>query len=87
MILAEEGGEDFIASTGRSLASPGRERSFIPFRQFQRAGWSKPGDGTLDLKRVRDLRVGWGGYLGAEGEVVRFSVALPQLGRVARQPR
>jgi hypothetical protein len=87
VILAEEGGEDYIAHSGRSLAAPGHERSYVPLRQFQRAGWSKPGDGVLDLARVRDLRIGWGGYLGTEGEVVRFSLALPQLGSVAALER
>ena len=82
VILAEEGGEDFIATTGRSLAVPGHERSFVPLRQFQRAGWSKGGDGVLEPERVRDIRVGWGGYLGTAGEVVRFQLALPQLGSV-----
>jgi hypothetical protein len=87
VILSEEGGEDFIAETGRSLAAAGHERSFVPLRQFQRAGWSKTGDGVLDAKRIRDLRIGWGGYLGTEGETVRFSIALPQLGTVAAERR
>lgn len=84
VILHEEGGGDFLAETGRSLAAPGRERSFLPLRRFTLAGWSKDADGELDLKRVSDIRVGWGGYLGAEGERVQFSVALPQAGTVAR---
>jgi len=37
---------------------------------------------VLDLKRVSDISVGWGGYLGAEGEQVSFSVAPPQAGAV-----
>ncbi len=76
VILAEDGGEDFIAETGRSLATSGHERSFVPLSRFQRAGWSKPGDGALDARRIREVRVGWGGYLGTEGETVRLSVAL-----------
>jgi hypothetical protein len=78
VILHEAGGGDFIADTGRSLAAPGRERSFIPITRFQLAGWSKDADGVLDLQRVSDIRVGWGGYFGTEGETVQFSVALPQ---------
>jgi hypothetical protein len=84
VILHEEGGGDFLAETGRSLAAPGRERNFIAWSRFQLAGWSKDADGVLDLKRVSDIRIGWGGYLGAEGEKVQFSVALPQVGAVAR---
>ncbi|MCX6902220.1 MAG: glycosyl hydrolase [Verrucomicrobia bacterium] len=82
VILHEEGGGDFIASTGRSLAAPGRERSFVPLSRFELAGWSKSGKGKLDLKRVSEIRIGWGGYLGAEGEKVVFSLAMPQTGAV-----
>jgi len=38
-----------------------------------------------DLTRVSDIRIGWGGYLGTEGEKVQFSVALPQMGAVIRE--
>jgi hypothetical protein len=82
VILHEEGGGDFLAETGRSLAAPGRERTFIPLTRFQLAGWSKDADGVLDPKRVGDIRIGWGGYLGAEREKVQFSAALPQGGAV-----
>ena len=82
VILHEEGGGDFIASTGRSLAAPGRERSFVPLSRFELAGWSKSSKGKLDLKRVSEIRIGWGGYLGAEGEKVVFSLAMPQTGAV-----
>jgi len=82
VILHEEGGGDFIADTGRSLSGPGRERSYVPLSRFQHAGWSKDDDGVLDAKRVSDIRVGWGGYLGTEGEEVQFSVVLPQVGTI-----
>jgi hypothetical protein len=85
VILHEQGGGDFLAETGRSLAGPGREQTFIPLRRFQLASWSKDADGVLDLQRVEDIRVGWGGYLGTEGEKVRFSVALPQVAFVGRK--
>ncbi|NLH73167.1 MAG: hypothetical protein GX456_08960 [Verrucomicrobia bacterium] len=87
VILGEDGGEDYIANTGRSLGSSGNQRSIVPIYQFQRAGWSKPGDGVLDLKRVRDIRVGWGGYLGTEGETVTFELGPLQIGTVlSEQP-
>jgi len=82
VILHEEGGGDFLAETGRSLAAPGRERTFVALSRFQLAGWSKDADGILDSKRVGDIRIGWGGYFGADGEKVQFSVALPQVGAV-----
>ncbi len=85
VILSEEGGGDFIADTGRSLSQPERQQALIPLNRFQHAGWSQDADGRLDLSRVRDIRVGWGGYLGREGEEVEFSVTLPQVG-VLRRP-
>ena len=87
VILADEHGVDFLASSGRSLAAPGHERSFLPLRQFQRAGWSTGGDGVLDPKKIRAVSVGWGGYLGKEGEQVNFSLALPKFGSVASPGR
>jgi hypothetical protein len=29
---------------------------------------------------VSEIRIGWGGYLGTEGERLEFSAALPQTG-------
>lgn len=84
VILHEEGGGDFLAETGRSLAAPGRERTFVALSRFQLAGWSKDADGVLDTKRVADIRIGWGGYFGTQDEKVQFSVALPQAGAVTR---
>jgi hypothetical protein len=85
VILQEANGGDFLASTGRSLASPGYQRLFIPFNRFQLAGWSKDSDGQLDVSRLAEIRIGWGGYLGAEGERIQFSVATPQTGRIDSQ--
>jgi hypothetical protein len=85
VILHEQDGGDFLVETGRSLAGPGREQTFIPLGRFQLAGWSRDADGVLDLRRVQDIRIGWGGYLGTEGEKVRFSVALPQVGVVTEK--
>ena len=67
-------------NSGRSLGSPGREVSFIPLNRFQLAGWSKDADGELDLRRVEEIRVGWGGYFGQEGESVEFTLASAQMG-------
>lgn len=83
VIVHEEGGGDFFAETGRSLAEPGREQSFVPFDRFQLAGWSQDADGELDWTRVSALRIGWGGYFGREGEQIRFRLGPPRLGVVA----
>jgi len=82
VIIHEEGGGDFLAETGRSLAAPGEEKTYVALNRFKLAGWSKDADGVLDLKKVGDILVGWGGYLGNEGERVQFSVAGPKAGGV-----
>lgn len=79
-ILNEKDGGDFFASTGCSLAAPGRHRVFVPIQRLQLAGWSQDADGELDLTRVAEVRIGWGGYYGKEGETVEFSVGLPGIG-------
>lgn len=83
-IVQEKGGGDFLASTGRSLGVSGHSRVFVPVSRLALAGWSKDADGVLDLKRVGEVRIGWGGYLGSEGERVEFSVALPRTGSASR---
>jgi hypothetical protein len=87
VILREDQGGDFLADTGRSLSGPARELSYVPLSRFQHAGWSKDDDGVLDLRRVSDISIGWGGYLGTEGEEIRFSVALPQVGALGMPGR
>ena len=87
VIVHEKDGGDFLANTGRSLGAPGRSRIFVPLTRLQLAGWSQDADGVLDLKRVDEIRVGWGGYYGAEGEHVEFSVAVPEIGVVGGRAR
>jgi hypothetical protein len=82
VILAEEGGADYLATTPRSLGAPGLEQTVIPLSRFRLAGWSKDADGHLSPERVTEIRVGWGGYIGTENEQVEFSVARPQAVRV-----
>jgi hypothetical protein len=80
VILHEVGGGDFLADTGRSMAAPGWDQTLVALNRFKLAGWSRDADGVLDLRKVGEIRIGWGGYTGAEGEKVQFSVALPQVG-------
>jgi hypothetical protein len=82
-ILQEKGGGDFIANTGGLLGTPGHHRLFVPVSRLQHAGWSQDKDGELDLKQISEVRIGWGGYYGTEGEQVQFSIALPQVGSIA----
>jgi len=81
VILQEKGGGDFLASTPRSLGSAGHDRTFIPLSRFQLAGWSKDTDGILDASRIGEIRIGWGGYLGTEGERIQYSLSPPRVGQ------
>jgi hypothetical protein len=77
MLHTSDGG-DYIANTGRLLNAPGACRSFVLYSQFHRAGWAKGADVPLDLATVTAIRVGWGGYFGAEGEKIEFTAQPPQ---------
>ncbi len=79
VILHEKNGADYIANTGRLLNTGGYERSWIPWTRFQLAGWSKDQNSRLDIDEVADIRIGWGGYLGTEGEKIEFSLAPPKV--------
>ena len=83
VILREEGGGDFIANTGRMLSVAGRRQVKLAFSAFQPAGWSQDANGRLDLDRVAEVRVGWGGYLGVEDERIAFVVGAPRTYRLA----
>ena len=85
VILHEDGGGDFLAQTTRALGRQGHERSFVPLSQFQAAGWSHDADGVLDLSRITDVSIGWGGYFGESDERVEFQVAPPRLGTTKGQ--
>ena len=81
VIVRDSGGSEYFAPTGRSLASAGRVRFFVPLSRFKLAGWSKDADGQFAWKRVTSVRIGWGGYFGAEGERIDFSLAPPYMGK------
>jgi hypothetical protein len=78
VILHEKGGADYLASTGRLLGAPGHDQSWIPLSRFQLAGWSTVAKGPLDRSSITEIRVGWGGYFGAEDEQSTFTLSLPQ---------
>lgn len=81
LILVEKNGGQYLADTGRSLGSPGYFQAYVPWSRFTPADWAPDPDGRLDLAHIAALNIGWGGYLGSEGERVEFSLALPQCGR------
>ncbi|HWH70268.1 MAG TPA: glycosyl hydrolase, partial [Candidatus Sulfotelmatobacter sp.] len=75
VILHEKDGADYYASTGRSLGRPGHSQTCVPLTPFQLAGWSTDANNQLDLSTITEIRVGWGGYYGAEREQVEFGLA------------
>jgi hypothetical protein len=79
VILHEKGGGDYLASSGRALGVPGFNRSYIPIHRFTLAGWTKDANQKLDLAEVTEIRIGWGGYFGVQGERVEFSFTIPQV--------
>lgn len=85
LILAESSGANYLAHTGRALSRPGRQQCFVPLSSFSLAGWSKEDpNGKLDLGDIGGISIGWGGYYGAEGEVVEFSLSAPRIGKLGR---
>jgi len=72
-IRTKDGG-DYLAGTGRYLNEPGAGRAYVMFSQFKPFGQTT---GALDLSQVTSLRVGWGGYFGAEGEKITLTVNPP----------
>ncbi len=75
VILHQRNGADYFASTGRLLGAPGLSQVYVPLNRFQLAGWSSDPSGHLDLSTITEIRVGWGGYYGTEGEKVQFTLA------------
>jgi hypothetical protein len=73
-VVTKDGG-NYIASTGRFLNAPGTARAYVLLSQFKPFGKTS---GALDLTQVAAIRVGWGGYFGAEGERIAFTVKPPQ---------
>jgi hypothetical protein len=86
MILRETDGSDYIASTGRALSSAGWARSYVPISNFQLAGWSADENGRLDLDALGRVSLGWGGYLGKEGETVEFEFVRPTMAIRSGEP-
>jgi len=82
VIVRDVHGAEYIADTTRPLGSPGKARSFVPLSQFDRAGWSQASKGDFDWSAIAAIRVGWGGYTGAEGETVVFTISEIELARV-----
>jgi hypothetical protein len=77
IIVKEKGGGDFIGETGVYLNESGEKIVRVPLINLQLAGWAKDDDGVLNPKKIEEIRIGWGGYLGREGERVVFTTGFP----------
>ena len=83
VILRDKNGVEYLANTGVPLDSPGERSCYLRTSGFQRAGWSQQA-GELDFSAITTVRLGWGGYLGAEGETVEFAAAPPRFVHLTR---
>jgi len=77
VILRDAQGVEYIADTGTLMSQSGQKRCVIPMVRFHRAGWSETSDNEFDLSQITSISLGWGGYLGKEGEKISFSVSPP----------
>ena len=76
VFAAMEDGSLYLAHAGRSLADKGRVRSYVPFALFARHGHSGK-TAAFDPAKVRQFRVGFGGYFGEAGQTISFEVMPP----------
>ena len=86
-ILREQDGSEYICDTGRPLGAAGKNRTFVPISRFKLAGWSKDENGQLDLSQVNEIRLGWGGHYGQEGDIVEFSFSAPSIVKGLQPPK
>jgi hypothetical protein len=83
MFVVEADGGEFLAPLGFALNEAGAHRVWVPWARLQPVAWCKAGDGVLDRTKLAEVRLGWGGYHGHEGERLEFTLAAPRLGRLA----
>lgn len=80
VLAGDADGGTFLAETGRSLAQPGTQRSYVPWDRFRPLGTQPEGsNGRLDVDQVTWLSIGWGGHFGQAGETVTFTCATPRV--------
>lgn len=78
LVIIRDGDDaEYLASTGFILngkSGIGFQRIYVPKTNFHLAGWSKDSNGELNWDKIKFIRIGWGGYLGKEGETVDFTI-------------
>ena len=78
-ILRDGRGVEYFCDTQISLDVAGNVQAYLPIKGFIRAGWSHNAEGTIDLSKIREIRMGWGGYKGKEGEKIAFATSAPKV--------
>ncbi len=81
VILCDNAGVEYMADTGVPMSASGGFSCCVPLNRFSRAGWSRIQDRPLDMANIATMRIGWGGYHGADQENVSFSIASPRLAK------
>ena len=79
VILRDNSGVEYLAEAGVPMNAAGHYCCHVALNRFQRAGWCKISDCPLDAANISTIRVGWGGYYGAEKESVAFGLSAPRL--------
>ncbi len=80
-IAEMDGGAQYITPVSRALSEPGWDTVTVWWPEMAPMGGSE-GLGPLDPSRIRSLSIGWGGYFGAAGEVIRFGLGPLELVRL-----
>jgi hypothetical protein len=83
-ILRDSRGVEYLANADHPTNEPGFMRFILPWSEFQRAGWSQAQEADLDRSSIVAISLGWGGYIGSEGDTIEFAVSDPQIGRIQR---
>ncbi len=82
VILVDSEGREYVADSGCRTGYAEEQRCCVPISRFERAGWRAFPDGPLNVRSLKTIRVGWGGYLGKAGERVAFQTTTPRLMRI-----
>ncbi|MDI9601600.1 MAG: hypothetical protein QM328_05515, partial [Acidobacteriota bacterium] len=80
-IAEMDGGGQYITPVSRALSEPGWDTVTVWWPEMAPMSGSE-GLGPLDPSRIRSLSIGWGGYFGAAGEVIRFGLGPLELVRL-----
>jgi hypothetical protein len=75
VFLHPANGDRFLAGTGHYLNESGAVRAYVMFSQFTPFAHTHR---ELDLSQIAAISIGWGGYLGTEGEQITLTVTTPQ---------